>query len=382
MHFNRLLKLPLVPKRSFFLWGPRLAGKTSLLHQAYPDALFVDLLRSEEFLRFAEQPSLLRQVAEQHRDKLIVIDEVQKVPLLLDEVHWLIENRGVTFVMCGSSARKVRHGHANLLGGRALRYELHGLLAKEMDLSFDLVRLLNSGNLPLHYLSEDFAADLDAYVGDYLKEEIAAESLVRNLPRFVDFLRVAAVCDTETVDYTKIASECGVTSATVRNHYQILEDTLLGFFLPAYARRQKRRTIQAPKFFFANVGVVNQLAKRKCLEPKGAVFGKAFENWLTNEIRTYNTYREKRWDLSFWRLSSGGEVDLIVNDMEFAVEFKSSGRISNTHLKSLRMLRQDFPKLKRRIVVGLESLARKTEDGIEILPAEEFLSLLWDDALA
>ncbi len=381
MHFPRYLKLPARPQQSFFLWGPRLVGKSLLLRETYPTAAYLDLLRSDEFMRFSERPAALREFISQQHPSLVVIDEVQKVPMLLDEVHWLIENQGTVFVLCGSSARKVRRGHANLLGGRALRYELHGLTAKELGDSFDLTRYLNVGNLPLHFLSDNPLAALDAYVGDYLQQEIAAEALVRNLSPFIDFLRAAAIADTETVDYKKIGSECAVTSATAKNYYDILVDTLLGFFLPAYVRREKRRVIHSPKFYFSNVGVVNHLARRRQMEPRSELFGKAFENWLVNELRACNAYCANRWDLSFWRLSSGGEVDLLINDSEFALEFKSSMRITNQHLKGLRLHKDEFPKVKRRILVCLESLPRKTEDGIEIIPVAQFIEMLWEEGL-
>ena len=381
MQFLRYLELPAKPQQSFFLWGPRLVGKSSLLRETYSSAFYLDLLRSDEFMRFSERPAALRESVSHQHTSLVVIDEVQKVPMLLDEVHWLIENRNTVFVLCGSSARKVRRGHANLLGGRALRYELHGLTAQELGEFFELTRYLNVGNLPLHYLSDNPRAALDAYVGDYLQQEIAAEALVRNLPPFIDFLRAAAIADTETVDYKKIGSECAVTSATARNYYDILVDTLLGFFLPAYVRREKRRVIHSPKFYFSNVGVVNHLAKRRQLEPRSELFGKAFENWLINEVRACNSYCANHWDLSFWRLSTGGEVDLLINDCEFAIEFKSSERITNQHLKGLRLLKDEFPKVKRSILVSLENLPRKTEDGIEIIPAAQFIEMLWKGGL-
>lgn len=378
MDFSRLIQLPVDPRQSLFLWGPRQVGKSTLLRKVYSQAHRIDLLKSEEFAFFTEAPSRLRAAVDANPKKLFIIDEVQKVPALLDEVHWLIEERKARFILCGSSARKLRQGGANLLGGRAHRYELTGLIYKELGAAFNVTKLLNVGNLPAHYLSDDPVSSLDAYVGDYLKEEISAEALVRNLPRFIDFLRAAAICDTEVVDYTKIGAECGAKSPTVRNHYAILEDTLLGFFLPAYVKRQKRRVLHSPKFYFANVGVVNQLARRRALEPGSELFGKAFENWVVNEVRTYNLYRRRGWDLAFWRLSSGGEVDIIINDCQHAIECKSSTRVGPTHLRGLRELRQDNPKVKHLILVKLSGHRERTEDGIEIISVTEFLDGLWN----
>lgn len=226
-----------------------------MLLEHYPDARWIDLLLTAEYLRYLEQPGLLRdELRGAVPGTLTVIDEVQKVPALLDEVHWLIERQGLVFALCGSSARKVRRGHANLLGGRALRHELRGLVYEEIATGFDVVRYINHGTLPRHYLAAQPARLLRAYVDDYLKEEIAAEGLVRALPSFAEFLRAAAIGDTELVNYSNIARECGKSVNTVKEYYQILVDTLLGRFLPAWTRRPKRRVIQAPKFFSPTLG--------------------------------------------------------------------------------------------------------------------------------
>jgi predicted AAA+ superfamily ATPase len=305
----------------------------------------------------------------------VVIDEVQKVPALLDEVHWLHENRRIRFALCGSSARKVRRGAANLLGGRAVRYELHGLTAAELGREFDLVRLLNHGYLPSHFESDRPERLLAAYVGDYLREEVAAEGLVRNLPVFSTFLTASALSDGGLVNFATIARECGVSAPTVKGHFGILEDTLLGRWLPGYVRRPKRRVIGSPKFYFADVGVVNHLARRGRLEPGGELFGKAFENWVHHELRAHQAYHGGSDELSYWRLASGIEVDFIVGSMRVAIEAKATGRVTADHLKGLRHLHADHPRA-RRVLVCLEPRRRTTEDGIEILPAPAFVAAL------
>src|SRR5262245_4223118 len=224
---RRFLSLPARPSESFFLWGPRQTGKSSLLRATYPDAHWLDLLKTEEFIRYSTRPSLLREeLLAAPRPPVVVIDEVQKVRGLLDEVHWLIENRGFRFAMCGSSARRVRRDQANLLGGRAVRYELFGLVSAEIGASFDLARILNHGYLPRHYLSERPQPLLAAYVNDYLKEEIAAEGLVRNLPAFAGFLAAASLSDGDIVNAANVARECGVSKPTAIAHFEILVDTL------------------------------------------------------------------------------------------------------------------------------------------------------------
>lgn len=382
MHMlERALHLPSRPKTSFFLWGPRQTGKSTLLRKTYPKTRWVDLLGAREFVRYSRDPTLLRDELEASGDRFVVIDEVQKVPALLDEVHWLIENRGVAFALCGSSARKVRRGHANLLGGRALRYELLGFVSAELGDRFDLLRAVNHGYLPRHYLADAPSELLRAYVDDYLKEEIAAEGLTRNLPAFSDFLSAAALADGQLVNHTAIARDCGVSAYTVKEYFQILLDTLLARFLPAYRKRPKRRVIQAPKFYMTDVGVVNHLARRGRLEPGSELFGHAFENWVFHELCAYHAYRGAFFDLSYWRLASGIEVDFLIDDVRMAIEAKGTARVHADHLKGLRAIAEDHRGIPRRIVVSLDPRARRTEDGIEILPARQFAQRLWGDDL-
>ncbi len=382
---HRRLELPTRSKESFFLWGPRQSGKSMLLKSIYPDAIWYDLLKTDLYVRLIEKPSLLREEllhaqSDNKKGSLVIIDEVQKIPALLDEVHWLIENTGFVFGLCGSSARKVRRGHANFLGGRAIRYELFGFISKELKGEFDLVRMINHGYLPRHYLSSSYEKLVRSYVNDYIKEEIAAEALVRNLPAFSNFLNVAALSDTELVNHSTIARECGVSSPTVKEYFQILIDTLLARFLEAYRKRPKRRVIRASKFYFSDVGVVNYLAKRGKIVPGSELFGKAFENWIFHELSAHRAYSGLDYDLSYWRLATGIEVDFIVGDMEIAIEAKATPKITSDHLRNLREVVKDHPNLKRRIVVSLEERPRKTEDGIEILPYSVFTENLWSDA--
>ena len=382
--FKRSRILPDAGTETFFLWGPRQAGKSTLLRQCYPDGRWVDLLKSDEFRRYLTNPEFLRQEidAEGARpDRQIVIDEVQKVPALLDEVHWLMENRGVSFALCGSSATKVKRSAANLLGGRAVRYELLGITAAELGDDFDLTRLLNTGYLPRIYRAPRPIRLLDAYINDYLVQEVAAEGVVRQLPAFSRFLDAASLSDGEIVNLSNIAAECGVALPTVKNYFQVLVDMLLARWLPSYRTRPKRRVIQAPKFYFADVGIVNRLARRSSLTPGSELYGKAFENWVCHELSAWLSYREFDGELSYWRLAGGTEVDFVVGDMQLAVEAKASANIGSRHLRGLRSVIRDHPSIGRRVIVCLEPRARRTSDGIDILPAEEFARQLWHDHL-
>jgi predicted AAA+ superfamily ATPase len=375
---SRALTLPSRPEESFFLWGPRQVGKSSLLTATWPNAHTIDLLLTSDYLRYLQNPGLLRdELREAEPGTLVVIDEIQKVPALLDEVHWLIEKRGVVFAMCGSSARKVRRGHANRLGGRALRHELFGLVSTELGDDFDLVRMVNHGTLPRHYLTDRPAKRLQAYVDDYLKEEIAAEALVRNVAAFAGFLRAAAIGDTEILNYTNVARECGVSLPTVKAHYGILEDTLLGRHLPAFTARPKRRVILAPKFYFADVGVVNHLTNRGTLTAGSELFGKALENVIHHELCAFRSYRERPWGMSYWRLASGIEVDFVLGDAAIAIEVKSVTTLAKQHLNGLGAFAEEHPEGQRRILVCLEPRRRKLESGIEVMPVNTFLRELW-----
>lgn len=374
---HRKLNLPRPGDETFFLWGPRQTGKTTLLRAAYPDAVWIDLLRADEYRRYLEAPERLREeLSSAPRPDQVVIDEIQKVPALLDEVHGLHENSGIRFALCGSSTRKVKRGGANLLGGRAVRYELHGLVAGELGAEFDLERMLNHGYLPRIHASNRPGPLLRSYVGDYLKEEVAAEGLVRNLPVFSRFLDAAALSDTDLVNFSNIARDCAVSSHTVKGYFEILEDTLLGRWLPSYRGRPKRRVIESPKFYFADVGIVNQLARRGMIKRGGELFGKAMENWVFHELVAHNAYQEAFTPLSYWRLASGIEVDFIVGEMKLALEAKARPRIQSDDLRGLRHLKKDHPGVRRRVVVCLEPRRRVTEDGIEIWPIRTFLDEL------
>ena len=382
--FQRFLALPAPGTESFFLWGPRQVGKTTLLRQRYPDGVWVDLLKADEFRRYAARPELLRQELEaagRDPSRQVVIDEVQKVPALLNEVHWLIENRGLSFAMCGSSARKVRRGAANLLGGRTLRYDLRGLTAGELGEAFDLDRALNHGYLPRMYQSARSRRMVDAYIGDYLRQEIAAEGLVRNLPAFSDFLDTAALSDGDPVNYSNIARDCGVSGPTAKAYFGILEDTFLARRLPRWRKRAKRRLAGAPKLYFGDVGIVNRLARRGRLARGSDRYGKAFENWVFHELSAFVSYRDLDEILTYWRLPSGIEVDFVVGDMRLAIEAKATARISSRHLKGLRILADEHPGV-RRIMVCLEPRPRRTDDGIDIVPATDFARRLWQGDLA
>jgi predicted AAA+ superfamily ATPase len=348
-------------------------GKTHWIHHSLKDATVLDLLKTDVFDEYAVRPALLRERHLNHKG-LIVIDEVQKIPALLDEVHWLIENRGIPFLLTGSSARKLRRGHANLLGGRAWRRTMTPLCFLEVD-GFDLERVMVSGLLPPHYLSTHPLEGLRAYVADYLKEEIAAEALVQNIPHFSEFLKIAAVTSSELINYLNIGREAGIPQRVVRTYFDILEDTYLGFRVPPWRKSKSRRMILTEKFYLFDVGVANYLARCQPLigSPE---FGKSFEHYILMELRAYQAYKNPDLPLAFWRTSTGQEVDFILGDKELALEIKGSRRVHEGDLRSLKSLLEDGP-VRHRVVVCLEEEPRTIGPGVEVLPWRIFIERLW-----
>jgi len=382
---SRALALPDLSKHSVFLWGPRRTGKSFWIRTHLPEAPLLDLLQTDTFAEYAARPSLLRERfgvtrAAGHRQP-VVIDEIQKIPALLDEVHWLIENRRLTFLLTGSSARKLRRGHANLLAGRARRREMRPLCFPEVN-DIDMKAVAVSGLLPPHYLSKEPLEEIRAYVSDYLKEEIVAEALTANLPAFAEFLRVVALTNSELLNYTNVASETGVSAKSVRSYFEILEDTLLGFRLEPWTHSRKRRMILTDKFYLFDVGITNYLARR-APQPGTPEFGKSFAHYILMELVAFRSYRAPDMEIRYWRTSTGREVDFIVNDKEFAIEVKPSPRVPDAKIRDLTALAEDGP-VQRRLVICMERQRREVRDAygaVTLMPWKEFLAELWDGNL-
>jgi predicted AAA+ superfamily ATPase len=361
---------------SVFLWGARQSGKSTLLQELFPNAIWFDLLLSDVYVRLLQKPEYLREVILANPEKnTIVIDEIQRLPILLNEVHWLIVNHKKQFILSGSSPRKILREGANLLGGRALRYELFPFVSSEIP-EFDLLKALNQGLLPRHYLAKNPQRLLSAYIDNYLKDEIIAEAKIRNIAVFAKFLTAAAFSNGEIVNYTNIATDCGVSSPTIKEYFQILEDTLLGRFVPVYQKRPKRRVVQAPKFYYFDIGIVNQLLKRSKIEQGTELFGNAFEQFIYMELYAHRHYSGLDYKISYWRTASQIEVDFILGEHEVAIEVKSSENISERHLKGLKAFMEEY-EVKQAIVVCTEPQARIV-GNILILPWREFLKRLWN----
>jgi uncharacterized protein len=361
----------LLEKRSCFLLGPRQTGKTSLIRRHLRDVLCYDLLDSTTYLVLSSRPARLAEEIGSSV-KRVVVDEIQRLPSLLNEVHRLIETQDVHFLLTGSSARKLRRGGVNLLGGRARVKYLHPLNYRELGDRFDLHRAMERGLLPTVYFSDDTKADLQAYAGLYLQQEIMAEGATRNIPAFSRFLKVAAHSNGRIVNFTNIASDAQVARTTVYEYYEILKDTLILRELTPWRKTVKRKPLASSKYYFFDVGVVSALQGRPFL-PGTPEFGEAFETFLMHELVCHSDYVSGA-PLSFWRSTSGFEVDFIIGD-HTAVEAKAKENVSPQDLKSLRALSEE-KQFKRYLCVCLEPRGREV-DGIQILPYGEFLSALW-----
>lgn len=376
MYLKRTLDIQkLLEKKSHFLFGPRATGKSSLIKQELQErALVIDLLHADTYMRLLENPSKLENMVALSQKPLVVLDEIQRVPELLNEVHRLIENQSLCFLLTGSSARRLKRQGVNLLAGRARQAELFPLTYHELP-DFDLQSYLQYGGLPIIVLSDDPAEDLDAYVNTYLEEEIKAEALVQKLPAFSRFLQLSALTSGTTLNYSSIASDAGVSAVTLREYYQILQDTFLGFHVLPWTNSVKRKASSTGRFYYFDVGVKNRLAKIRSIPEFSELYGQAFEHFIAMELRAYISYSRKKVELNFWRTIEGIEVDFIIGG-EVAIEVKSSQKISKKHFKGLKYL-QEEKLMKEYYLVSQDPIGMK-ENGVFILHWEEFLKRLWN----
>ena len=369
---ERSLDLPaLLARKSHFLFGPRQTGKTTLIRRTLPEARVYDLLDNAVFLDLSQRPGRLMEELTPDVE-VIAIDEIQRLPLLLNEVQRIIETHGVRFLLTGSSARKLRRGGVNLLGGRARTKVLHPLTWLELGEHFDLARAVSRGTIPSIYFSDDPDADLRAYTGTYLQEEIVAEGATRNIPAFSRFLNVAGLANATIVNFTNVANDAQTPRSTVYEYFGILRDTLVLFEVPAWRRSLKRKPLASSKYYFFDAGVAAALQGRRP-QPGTPEFGQAFETWLLHELRSWIDYRSGE-DLRYWRSTSGFEVDFILGD-HTAIEVKCKANVSPGDLKGLRALAEE-EKLRRHLCVCLEP-RRRHLGGVDVLPYTEFLAALW-----
>ncbi len=370
--------LDYISKKSFFLLGPRRTGKSTLLKSFSNENIPIwDLLDGGLYQDLLRDPSLIRKktLSLPTPPQFIVIDEIQKMPLLLDEVHLMIENYGWRFVLSGSSARALKRKGVNLLAGRAHMLCFHPLVSLELGDDFDLLKALNYGGLPSIYLSDDPQEELHQYAGIYLSEEIAFEGLVRQLPSFARFLEMAALCNGQHISFTNLASDLGIKRTTMLDWFQILKDTLMIFEIPVWQKAQKRKAIQMAKYYFFDVGVVRSLTHASVLQDlKSPDVGLYFEHWVFHELQTSCDYKVHK-SLHTWRSTNQFEVDFIL-DETWAIEVKAKTHITQRDLKGLCAL-QEEQLCTRYSVVCFAPERLVLENGIEIIPFEQWVKELW-----
>lgn len=380
MFLERVLSLSvLVSKKSFFLFGPRSTGKTSLIKKTFDSStiMYLNLLHNDMYQKFLKHPERLRELVAHKEDlTLVIIDEIQRVPILLNEVHSLIEDCNITFLLTGSSARSLRKAGVNLLAGRAWEAHLFPLTWRELGVHQNMDRYFLYGGLPHVYLSDEPQEELHAYIHTYLKEEIQAESFLRKIASYSKFLEMAALTSGQVLNFNEISSDTGIPASTVREYYKILEDTFLGFLVPGWTKSIKRKALTKAKFYFFDLGVRNTLAGISNIDPNSDLFGQAFEHAIALELRAYLSYRRQRKDLHYWLTTHGVEVDFIIGS-QLAIEVKSTQNVQDKHLKNLKILSEENI-CEAYFCVSFDKMTRK-KDFIHIYYWEDFLEDLWND---
>ena len=368
------------PDRSVFLFGPRGTGKTTWIHDRFPDAVTYDLLDTGEALRLTKDPGVLYQeLAGLPPGAWAVIDEVQKVPELLNEVHRLIESRRLRFVLSGSSARKLRRRGVNLLAGRAVTTTMFPLVSAEVGFDLDLKRVFSEGMLPMARAGDGSREYLRTYAETYLVQEVQAEALTRSLGAFVRFLEIAARQNAQATNAASIARDAGIDRRTVQSHFAILVDTLIGFWLPAWKLKAATRQVRQSKFYFFDCGVVRSLSGRLPYPPTPEELGPLVETFVVNELRAFLSYSGRHYRLHYWRSYDGAEVDVLCETAAgfVAIEIKSSARWDKRFNRGLRRVREHLPP--GAVCYGVY-LGRRAAlwDDVQVLPMLDFLKRLWD----
>lgn len=374
--YKRIFDIESKLDEGMFLFGARQTGKSTLLKERFKGAVYYDLLDPNLKKAFKRNPNSLKEALwDKPAGTLVIIDEIQKVPELLDIVHTLMVDKGLFFILSGSSARKLKRSGANTLGGRAIPETLYPLVWPEVT-DFQIDRAVQNGMIPRHYMVEDATKRLSGYVKVYLDEEIREEGEVRELDAFERFMEVAAISDGEMLNYSNIASDCGVSAKTVKSYFQILYDTLIGYEIPAFRKEIKRKIAQAPKFYYFDVGLANYLMGRHSLKRGTDDYGHAFEHFVMQEIMAYKGYNDKRDVISYWHTYDKKEVDVVVGDAKVAIEFKSTEHVETKHKKGLKAFKEEHPDC-RLILVSLDPISRKSGDT-ELIYVLDFLKLLWN----
>ena len=373
--YKRIFDIANKLDEGMFLFGARQTGKSTLLKERFKGAIYYDLLNPSVRRAFKMNPnSLWEALQDKPEGTLVIVDEIQKVPELLDVVHSLMVEKGLFFILSGSSSRKLKRSGANTLGGRAIPETLYPLVWPEVT-DFQIDRAVQNGMIPRHYMVEDATKRLSGYVKVYLDEEIREEGEVRELDAFERFMEVAAICDGEMLNYANIASDCGVSAKTVKSYFQILYDTLIGYEIPAFRKEIKRKVVQAARFYYFDVGLANYLMGRHNLKRGTDDYGHAFEHYVIQEIIAYKGYNDRRDIISYWHTYDKKEVDIVIGDAKVAIEIKSTEHVETKHKKGLKAFSEEYPEC-RLLLVSLDPITRKSGDT-ELIYVLDFLRMLW-----
>ena len=373
--YHRIFDIENRLDEAMFLFGGRQTGKSTLLKERFPKAVYIDLLKSDLRNRFKQHPEEFRESLLRYPpETLVIVDEIQKVPDLLDEVHWLMVEKGLWFILSGSSARKIKRSGANNLGGRAIPETLFPLVSAEIP-DFDLDRAVQNGMIPRHYMVANARNRMRAYIDLYLKEEIIEEALVQNVDEFIRFMEVAAIMDGEILNYENVASDCEVSANTVKAYYKILVETLLGFEVPAYRKVIKRKLYKSPRFYYFDVGIANHLTKRYHLAPRTPEYGHAFEHLIMQEIRAYLGYTGSEEELTYWHTYENLEVDAVIGDARVAIEIKSTDHVDHDDKKGVMEFAKEHPEAKQ-ILVSRDRVSRRSGD-VDLYYVTDFFKALW-----
>lgn len=378
MEYKRILNpYKFLEKKSFFLLGPRSTGKTFLLRKLLPNkkCVYINLLSADTFLRLSTEAALLGELLGTY--KMAVIDEIQRMPELLNEVHNLIEDKKARFLLTGSSARRLKREHANMLGGRAGMLIFSPLVYPEIS-NFNLEKYLLYGGLPRVYDSDDPKLELEAYISVYLEQEIKLEANLRHLEPFSRFLKSAAFNNGELINYTNIASDSSVPASTVREYYTILEDSLVGIIIEPWLESKKRKAIQTAKFYFFDTGVCNYILGIQHLDRNTNLWGKLFEQFICMELKAYLSYFQRKKKLMFWRSINKQEVDFVI-DNEIAVEVKSTKKILPSHMLGINALKEE--KIFKKFYIVSEDKLERVSEGVSIMHWTSFLKALWNEEI-
>ena len=373
--YKRIFDIANKLDEGMFLFGARQTGKSTLLKERFKGAIYYDLLNPSVRRAFKLNPnSLWEALPDKAAGTLVIVDELQKVPELLDVVHSLMVEKGLFFILSGSSSRRLKRSGANTLGGRAIPETLYPLVWPEVT-DFQIDRAVQNGMIPRHYMVEDATKRLSGYVRVYLDEEIREEGEVRELDAFERFMEVAAICDGEMLNYANIASDCGVSAKTVKSYFQILYDTLIGYEIPAFRKEIKRKVVQAARFYYFDVGLANYLMGRHNLKRGTDDYGHAFEHYVIQEIIAYKGYNDRRDIISYWHTYDKKEVDIVIGDAKVAIEIKSTEHVETKHKKGLKAFSEEYPEC-RLLLVSLDPITRKSGDT-ELIYVLDFLRMLW-----